>query len=364
MTALPDTTRAPATARYPDAAASFPDITRALAARAPGPADLDAPFAPLEAEAHRLLPGLATLGRGLGGTPLVPVPSQEGRGRVWLKTEAANTSGTVKSRTAYALLCAAVARAGRPDVRLVEYSGGSLALALAEFCGELGVDLHLVVPHGSPDRLTTALARHGAEVSRGRPGTGFLGAMDEAVRVAERDGRHLLLQHCAAEAAAVHRERTGREITAQLAAHGVRADVLAAAVGSGGSLLGTAQALAAANPALRALAVFPSEAPYGDPREPGTARRMPGTGGLGLGLRQPLLAAAATGIEFTTVAYPQALYAMRTLRAEHGIAVSGSGAGAWLRASAAIDQGPQGRNAVAVVAGRGTPEEWEHASAL
>ncbi|MCX4696585.1 pyridoxal-phosphate dependent enzyme [Streptomyces sp. NBC_01408] len=354
------TAAAPARAAAP----GFEDIRRVLADRAPALSGLHAAFAPLEAAAHQLLPRLAALRPTIGDTPLVPVPSRAGRGRVWLKTESANASGTVKSRTAYALVCAAVARAGTPEVRLAEYSGGSLAVALAELCGQLGLDIHLVVPYGAPDRLVCALRRQGAGVSQGRPGTGFLGSMDEAVRVAEREDRRLLLQHCAAEAAAMHREHTGAEIIGQLSGYGVEPVALAAAVGTGGSLAGAAMALTGAWPHCRNLAVFPTEAVYGDERAPSAAPRMNGTGGLGLGIRQPLLSAFPEGwISYTDIAYPQALEAMRRLRREHGIAVSGSGAGAWLSASAEVDQGPPGRNAVAVVAGRGTIEEWEHATA-
>ncbi|MFI5619698.1 pyridoxal-phosphate dependent enzyme [Streptomyces sp. NPDC051567] len=341
----------------------FEALSHALAGRAPDLAELNAPFTPLERAAHRLLPRLATLRPGIGETPLVPVPSRAGRGRVWLKTESANASGTVKSRTAYALVCAAVARAGTPAVRLVEYSGGSLAVALADLCGHLGIDLHLVVPYGAPDRLVDALRRQGALVSAGREGAGFLGAMDEALRVSAREDRDLLLQHCAAPAVALHREHTGAEIVRRLRGHGVEPAVLAASVGTGGSLAGVAMALTQAWPHCRHLGVFPAEAVHGDLRAPDGTRRMNGTGGLGHGLRQPLLAAFPEGfLQYTTVAYPQALHAMRLLRREHGIAVSSSAAGAWLSASEEIDQGPPGRHAVAVVAGRGTIEEWEHAA--
>ncbi|MFF9763141.1 MULTISPECIES: pyridoxal-phosphate dependent enzyme [Streptomyces] len=337
-------------------------IERVLAARRPGRADLEAPFAPLERRALRLLPALAALRPAVGATPLVPVPSRTGRGTVWLKVEAANLTGTVKARTAYALLSAAVARSGAAGLRLVEYSGGSLALALAEMCATLGLDLHLTVPHGTADRLVGVLRRHGAHVTHGAEGAGFLGAMDEAARVAEREGRHLLLQHCAAEAVALHRERTGAEIIARLAREGVRPVALAAAVGSAGTLVGASQALRARWPGCTPVAVFPAEAPYGDGRAPDGARRMSGTGGLGHGLRQPLLAPYEDEFTFADVGYAEALEAMRWLRRTQQVAVSSSAAGAWLSASRTVDQGPRGRHAVAVAAGRGTAEEWAHAA--
>ncbi|MCN9244733.1 pyridoxal-phosphate dependent enzyme [Streptomyces sp. RY43-2] len=337
-------------------------IERALTARRPDRDALEAPFGPLERHATRLLPGLAALRPDIGHTPLVPVPSRDGRGTVWLKAEAANRTGTVKARTAYALLCAAVARTGTPRVRLVEYSGGSLALALAEMCAHLGLDLHLAVPHGSPARLVDTLRRHGARVSHAPEGTGFLGAMNEAARIAEDEDRHLLLQHCAPEAVAMHREHTGAEIIARLTREAVRPVAFAASVGSAGTAVGTTQALRARWTGCTAVAVFPTEAPYGDGRAPGGARRMNGTGGLGHGLKQPLLAPYEGDFAFAEVSYPEALDAMRLLHHTQRIAVSSSAAGAWLSASRVIDQGPRGHHAVAIAASRGTPEEWAHAT--
>jgi cysteine synthase len=345
------------------AATTWPaHITRVLAARRPSRADIEVPFTPLERRAHRLLPRLAEIRPAVGATPLVPVPSRAGRGTVWLKAEAANMTGTVKARTAYALLCAAVVRSGTSDVRLVEYSGGSLALALAEMCSVLGLDLHLAVPHSAPDHLVGTLRRHGTQVTHGPEDTGFLGAMDEAVRIAAREHRHLLLQHCAPETVAVHRERTGAEITARLVQQGIRPVALAAAVGSAGTLVGTAQALRARWPGCTPVAVLPAEAPYGDLRTPNTAPRMNGTGGLGHGLKQPLLAPYQDDFTFTDVSYTEALEAMLLLRRTQQIAVSSSAAGAWLGASRIVDEGPRGRHAVAVAAGRGTTEEWAHAT--
>jgi cysteine synthase A len=269
-------------------------------------------------------------------------------------------TGTVKARTAYALLCAVVAGTGRPDVRLVEYSGGSLAVALAEFCRVLGVDLHLVVPDGAPQRLQQWLAGQGATVSTGVRDAGFLGAMEGAAEVAAAERREFLLQHRAVEVVAMHREYTGAELVTQLDAFDVHPVALAAAVGTGGSVIGTGLALWEWDPACRVVALFPGEAPYGDPDAPTATRRMNGTGGLGYGLRQPLIQPYEQRVEFRTLPYPRALAAMRHLRATYGIAVCSSGAGAWLTASKAVDRSAPGAEAVALVAGRGTVEEWAH----
>ena len=336
-------------------------IERALRARRPDRAALEAPFAPLERRAHQLLPRLAAIRPALGCTPLVAVPSRGGRGTVG---EGGGRQPHRHRQGPYRLRAAVRGRGpGRhPRGPPRRVSGGSLALALAEMCALLGLDVHLAVPYGSPERLTGALRRYGAQVTHAPQGTGFLGAMDEAARIAEREERHLLLQHCAPEAVAVHREQTGAEIVARLAREGIRPGVLAASVGSAGTLTGTAQALRARWPGCRVTAVFPAEAPYGDTRAPDGTRRMSGTGGLGHGLRQPLLAPYEDGFAFAGVSYPQALKAMSRLRRTQQIAVCSSAAGAWLSASRVIDEDLRGGHAVAVAAGRGTTEEWDHAA--
>ncbi|MFI0915496.1 pyridoxal-phosphate dependent enzyme [Streptomyces abikoensis] len=306
-----------------------------------------------------MVPELAALRATIGDTPLVQVPSREGRGNIWLKLESGNATESVKARTAYALLCAAVVRTGSPQLRLVEYSSGSLAFALAEFSAALGFDLHVVVPHHAPESMCTRLSRTGALVSRAEQGTGFLGAMDRAAQLAAEENRHFLLQHCAVETVAMHRETTGAEVVRQLKAAGQEPMALAASVGTGGTVLGMALALRQIWPECAALAVFPQEGPYGDPLPPTSAPRMKGTGGLGHGLRQPLLVPYERGFRFERVSLSRAQQAMVTLRSEHGLAVSSSGAGAWLAASEVVDTAARPRGtAVAVVASRGTTEEW------
>jgi cysteine synthase len=356
-----ETTAQEATAQEAADPSAIADV---LSRRAPAAGTLESlSFSDVERRAHQVLPELAALRPGIGDTPLVPVPSRAGHGTVWLKMESGNATGSVKARTAYALLCGAVARAGERHLRLVEYSSGSLAFALAEFCVALGLDLHIVVPHGTPDAVCRDLRRAGPTVSTGDPGTGFLGAMDAAARVAAAGDRHLLLQHCAPEAVAMHRELTGAEITRQLRDAGAEPAALAASAGTGGTVLGTGLALREAWPDCQVLAVFPAEAPYADPMAVSAAPRMKGTGGLGYGLRQPLLVPGEAALSFPVVGYQQALEGMRTLRSRHGLAVSASGAGAWLVASDVVDGGPTGRSAVAVAASRGTREEWADAFA-
>ncbi len=340
--------------------AGYELITEAIAANA-GKSLSRPDFSSIEARALTRLPALRRVQLGLGGTPLVPVAA--GRGRVWLKLEGTNTTGTVKARTAYALLCNAVA-AGEGDpagLRLVEYTGGGMGLALAEYCAELGLDLHLVFPHGSAVSGHERARSLGADVTVAAPGSGFLGAMEAAARIAEAEDRTFLLQHCAPVAAAMHEERTGAEIARGLAAAGAAPTAVVAACGTGGTLLGVTRALRLAWPDVKPVAVFPAEAPYGGEAPPTPAKRMGGTGGLGYGIRQPLLVGDDHEINFRVVSYPRALAAMTELRRQTDLAACSSGAAAWRVAAELAARG--GGDVVAVVAARGTVEEWDDAHA-
>ncbi|WP_164494608.1 pyridoxal-phosphate dependent enzyme, partial [Streptomyces sp. ADI92-24] len=83
---------------------------------------------------HERYPGLARFRERLGDTPLIEVPTAPGGASILAKCEWGNPAGSVKDRVAYALVCDAIRRHGnRPaeDLRLVEYSGGNLGLALS-----------------------------------------------------------------------------------------------------------------------------------------------------------------------------------------------------------------------------------------
>src|SRR3954471_23592298 len=91
------------------------------------------------------------------GTPLVPVTAVHGTrvSTIRLKVESANRFGSIKARTAVALVDDMTTRGGlRPGMRIVESTSGNLGVALAGIAGERGYRFTAVVdPRTSPELL-------------------------------------------------------------------------------------------------------------------------------------------------------------------------------------------------------------------
>ncbi|MEW1748994.1 cysteine synthase family protein [Streptomyces angustmyceticus] len=195
-----------------------------------------------------------------GGTPLEPVlvPLGERTVRLWLKLEAGNPFGSIKARTAEALLSALEATGAlRPGCRVVESSSGNLGTALAGLCAARGYACTLVVepstPHSSVERMTA----HGAdvvvvdEVPGGRTLDARLTAVQEILR---RDPTAVWTDQYSSPAnPRVHETQTAVELVA--AAPGGSYDAVAVAVSTGGTLAGIARYFRKALPAARIIAV-------------------------------------------------------------------------------------------------------------
>jgi cysteine synthase A len=292
----------------------------------------------LDQEVLRGYPALADYLRRLGETPLLEVPGPGNGTRVLAKAEWANPNGTVKDRVAFALLyrrlCETPPRE-RPSLRLLEYSGGSLAQALAALCAELRIPLALMLPDSTDPAVLAALTALGAEVLLSPADEGFWGVVQRVRRVAdERPDYSLLLQGWNPANTWVHRETTGREIVAQLprsAADGPCAWV--GTVGTGGTLAGVYQALSETIPHVQLYLTSPAELPYGTESPPNSRPRFLGAGGFGHGRRQPFVAPLEGRIvRHYRVGYDEALAGVREFHTLTGLRIGSSAAANWLAA--------------------------------
>ncbi|WP_344320357.1 cysteine synthase family protein [Streptomyces macrosporus] len=103
----------------------------------------------------------------IGSTPLRPLRIRfDGRSvRLWLKLEAGNPYGSIKARTAHALLASLEANGElTPGRRVVESTSGNLGLALAGLCAARGYLCTLVVESNTPRSSIDQMAAYGAEV--------------------------------------------------------------------------------------------------------------------------------------------------------------------------------------------------------
>ncbi|MER7562555.1 cysteine synthase family protein [Streptomyces sp. NPDC097941] len=204
--------------------------------------------------------GLAARRRVIGGTPLLSlrVPLRGRTVRVRLKMEAENCFGSIKARTAQALL-GSLESAGRlgPGSRVVESTSGNLGVALAGLCAERGYRCTLVVEPSTPQHSREEMAAHGAdvvvvpEVAGGRT----LGARLDAVRAILADDPAAVWtdQYENPANPLVHRWSTAAELTRALPPGEL--DAVCVAVSTGGTLAGIADHFREHRPETRLLAV-------------------------------------------------------------------------------------------------------------
>lgn len=298
------------------------------------------------------------------GSRLLEMPQIRGGGRVFAKCEFDNPTATVKDRVACAMLWRLLQTEGTTaGLRVLEYSGGTLAVPLAQLCKELGIPVTLVLSSGTDASLLTDLASLGAATELVDKTRGFYAVMERAIALSrEHPDWKFLYQHENQANLHMHESSTGNEILDQLPVQ--RVDAWVASIGTGGSLIGVYRALSRVYPKLAMYATTPAELPYGSP-EPGNGKpKFAGSGGLGNGIRQPFVRSYDERVtRHMTYSYPDTLALMREFHRETGIWI-GSSAAANLHAARTLawELGPDSV-VVTLFPSAGTPEERDRASA-
>ncbi|HEU5470960.1 MAG TPA: pyridoxal-phosphate dependent enzyme [Actinophytocola sp.] len=312
-------------------------------------------------QVHRRHPALAEFRATLGGTTLREVPSVPGGARILAKCEWENPVGSIKDRTAYALVADALrAHGDRPpdELRLVAYSGGDLAAAMSLLVNRTGIVARFVLGSFSPRSLLDLLDARGCPVDLVPKEHGFLRTIRTAQRIAAAEPDWtLVFQHVNPVNVAMHEHTTGREILAALGDR--RPDLWLASIGSGGTLIGVLRALRARFPDVEAVGVTPAESPYGNPGRPSGQQTYEGSGGHGYGIRQPFVKAYDQVISAQRqVGYPRAFQAMGEFFDRTGIRIGSSAAANWLVAKDYAARMSPGSLIVTVFPCTGSPEQW------
>ncbi|MFJ4573650.1 cysteine synthase family protein [Streptomyces sp. NPDC088846] len=277
--------------------------------------------------------GLPARQRVIGGTSLLSlqVPVRGRTVRVRLKMEAENCFGSIKARTAEALL-GSLEAAGRlgPGNRVVESTSGNLGVALAGLCAERGYRCTLVVEPSTPQHSVDRMVAHGADVVVVREVAGgrTLTARLDAVRdILASDGTAVWTDQYENPANPwVHRWSTAAEL-AQAVPRG-RLDAVSVAVSTGGTLAGIAGYFREHRPEVRLLAVdaVGSAALGGAPDD--RPFKLPG---FGSGQRSRFLTGGQWDRAFT-LHDVHAAVACRRIATSTGVRLGGSGGAAVLAA--------------------------------
>ena len=225
----------------------------------------------------------------IGNTPLVELKRVvlAGSGKVLVKLEMANPTGSMKDRMARAAIEAAE-RQGRlrPGGTVVEYTGGTTGISLAFVCAAKGYRTEIVFSDAFSPQKALTMRSFGARVTVLRnEGSGItaetIRAMIENAReISQRPG-HWWSDQLNNRDAAIGYHGLGEEIWAQTQG---RVDAFVQSVGSAHSIHGTMEALSSHGRHVHVVAVEPAESPVlsGGLAGPHTIE------GIGIGFVPPL----------------------------------------------------------------------------
>lgn len=197
----------------------------------------------------------------IGKTPLLEMKrSFGGDCRVLAKLEYFNPLGSAKDRVGLAMIEAAEkAGLAREGVTVIEPTSGNTGIGLAFVCAIRGYRLILTMPEGMSAERKSLLSALGAELVETPREAGMSGAIEKASELAEKYKPSFIpSQFENPENPAVHERTTGPEIISDTDG---RVDIFVSAVGTGGTLTGTARALKKHNPEIKIVAVEPSDSP-------------------------------------------------------------------------------------------------------
>lgn len=267
----------------------------------------------------------------VGRTPLMQLnnymEAHALKGRLVGKVEGMNPAGCVKERIAVSMIETAE-KEGKlsPGAVIIEPTSGNTGIGLAAVAASKGYKMILVMPDTMSVERRQMMAAYGAQLVLTQGEKGMKGAMAKADELAgEIPGSFIPGQFVNPANPAVHRETTGPEIWHDTDG---QIDILVVGIGTGGTITGTGEYLKSRNPAIKVIAVEPSDSPILSKGTAGPHKIQ----GIGAGFVPEILNTAVYD-EVITVTNEEAFAAGRELAQHEGLLV-GVSSGAAVHAAA------------------------------
>lgn len=199
----------------------------------------------------------------IGGTPLVRTQrlmATELRARnnvILMKLEGNNPAGSVKDRAAMSMIQQAEEQGDiQKGDTLIEATSGNTGIALAMVAAIRGYNMVLIMPENASLERRDAMTAYGAKVILVSKEEGMEGARDLALKM-QSEGRGKILNQFANLANPLaHYRGTGEEIWADT--HG-KVTHFVSAMGTTGTIVGTAEVLKEKNKAIQIIGVQPDD---------------------------------------------------------------------------------------------------------
>ena len=215
----------------------------------------------------------------VGNTPLMELSnynkSKGLKARLIVKLESFNPAGSVKDRVALAMIeDAETSGLLKPGATIIEPTSGNTGIGLAFVAASKGYKLILTMPDTMSVERRNLLKALGAELVLTPGANGMKGAIARAEELkAATPGAVILQQFDNPANPAMHERTTGQEIWRDTEGH---VDIFAG-VGTGGTVSGVGAALKKHNPAVKVVAVEPTDSPVLSGGAPG-AHKIQGIG--------------------------------------------------------------------------------------
>lgn len=289
----------------------------------------------------------------IGNTPLVRLNtlSEEHGVSILGKCEFMNPTSSVKDRIGYNMIKTAMDEGKiNSDTLIVEPTSGNTGIALASICAALKLNLTLTMPESMSIERRNLLKALGANLVLTPASLGMKGAIDEADRLVKSTPNSIVLQQFSNPAnPAMHRLTTAQEILRDTDG---KVDIFIAAVGTGGTLTGTGEALRAAIPGIEIIAVEPKDSAVLSGGKAGPHKIQ----GIGAGFVPEVLNTALYS-EVIAVSNEDSIAEAKALARNEGILV-GISAGANVYAAALIASRPENKGKTIVTVLCDTAERY------
>jgi len=279
----------------------------------------------------------------IGNTPLVRlnVPSKITGATILGKCEFMNPTSSVKDRIGFSMIKSAMDEGKiTSETLIIEPTSGNTGIALASVCAALGLKLTLTMPESMSVERRNILRALGANLVLTPASLGMKGSIDEANALAASTPNALVLQQFSNPAnPQIHRETTALEILRDTEG---KVDIFVTAVGTGGTITGTGEALRAALPNIQIIAVEPQDSPILSGGHAGSHKIQ----GIGAGFIPDILNTTLYN-EVITVSNDDAIATAKKLAREEGILV-GISAGANVYAAMQVASRPENKGKTVV----------------
>lgn len=260
-----------------------------------------------------------TILEALGHTPIIRLQHMTGPddAEILVKYEGLNVGGSIKSRTAYNMICAAEKQGLlNENTIIVEPTSGNQGIGLAMVGAVRGYKVRIIMPDSVSEERRKLVQHYGAEVilvhDAGNIGLCIEECLNLALKMRDEDPNVFVPQQFENPAnPAIQRFGTGMEILEQVGGpiHG-----FCSGIGTGGTITGIGETLKAQNPFITIWAVEPRNAAILSGGSIGTHIQM----GIGDGIIPAILNQEIYD-DVCIIDDDEALQTAKTLAAKEGI---------------------------------------------